>query len=167
MTDEVRDALRPAQIGKTVVLGVGNTMRSDDGVGPYVVNRLASIAQVSLSGTVFIDAGSAPEDFVEDIIAIRPSKIVIIDGADFGGYAGELRLIAEENIPSSTLTTHSFPLSITTRLIATETGCKVFFIGIQVKSTAFGESISKEICSGADSIVDFITKEALRGADYD
>ncbi|MBF0320530.1 MAG: hydrogenase 3 maturation endopeptidase HyCI [Nitrospirae bacterium] len=158
MTNEIRDALRPAQSGRTAILGVGNSMRMDDGVGPYIVNRLTSLP----ANIVCIDTGVCPENFVEDIIAFRPSKMIVIDAADFGGRCGEPRLIAEQDIPTYTLTTHSFPISITTRLIASETGCEVFFIGIQVKSTAFGEGISEEVYRGADSIIDCINRDCLQ-----
>jgi hydrogenase 3 maturation protease len=157
LTNEIRDALRPAQSGRTVILGVGNSMRSDDGVGPYIVKQIVS----SSADIVCIDVGVCPENFVGDIIDIRPSKVIVIDAADFGGRCGEPRLIAEQDIPGSTLTTHSFPISITTRLIASETGCEVFFIGIQVKSTAFGEGISEEVYMGADSVIDCINKDCL------
>ena len=50
---------------RTVVLGVGNTLKGDDGVGPLVCERLAG----KISATV-IDAGTVPENHIGPIAKV-------------------------------------------------------------------------------------------------
>ena len=89
LTGDVLEILNPCA-GDTLYLTVGNSFRKDDGVGPYLAARLATLP-VSV-----VDAGYTPENIVEQVIALKPSRIIVLDAADFGGRAGEVRVIPEE-----------------------------------------------------------------------
>ncbi|MCE1237001.1 MAG: hydrogenase maturation protease [Hyphomicrobiales bacterium] len=79
-----------------VVLGVGNTLLTDDGVGVLVVRELAEAAAARGEGrgegtpVVYHDGGTIG-------LALLPlienrSGVVLVDAADFGGELGEVRL---------------------------------------------------------------------------
>ncbi len=75
-----------------VVLGVGNTLLTDDGIGVHVVRELAEAeARTGARGTdvVFHDGGTIG-------LALLPlienaAGVILVDAADFGGSVGEVR----------------------------------------------------------------------------
>ncbi|MBI4711464.1 MAG: hydrogenase maturation protease, partial [Candidatus Omnitrophica bacterium] len=68
--------------GTSLFLTVGNLFRSDDGVGPYLASRLAGLP------VRVVDAGHTPENIIDQVIGLKPSRIIILDAADFGGRTG-------------------------------------------------------------------------------
>jgi len=147
LTVEVASLLKEAR-GTCLFLTAGNPYRCDDGVGPYIAGRLKALGITNV-----LDAGQTPEDIVDDAIARRPRRVVIFDAASFGGRAGEVRLIPEEMIPETTLSTHSIPLNVISQVIQTGTRAEMFFVGIQGRSFALGEGLSDEVRRAAEDIV--------------
>lgn len=130
-------------LSSSLVVTVGNALRSDDGAGPYIAGHCKSV----------IDAGERPERIVDRIIALKPKRVVFIDAADFQGFAGEVRVIDKELLPKTTLTTHMFPLPAVAQMITADCGAEVFFLGIQAKSFGLGEGLSAEAKESCDSII--------------
>lgn len=154
LTDEVKRALVPGSGGLTLIVTVGNSLRGDDGVGPYIASRVTN----PKPGLHILDAADRPEDCIDAAIAFHPAKTVILDAADFGGKPGEIRIIPQEAIPDSTLSTHTFPLKIITKILEQETGSSVFFIGIQPENVFWGEGLSESVLRTAEEIILFLTR---------
>jgi hydrogenase 3 maturation protease len=152
LTDDVRNVFLRAKNKKTLIITVGNSFRKDDGVGPYI----ASLLDPTETPFVILDAGDKPENIVDEVGMLEPDITMIIDAADFGGAPGEIRIIDEENIPDATLTTHTFPLKVVTKLLKDDTGCEIIFIGIQPKDVGYGEGLTKHVQSSADELIDLI-----------
>lgn len=69
-----------------LVIGCGNVLRGDDGVGPEVVRRLAGL---SLPRVCCVDAGMSGVDVV---LAMRGrDEVVIVDACRSGAPAGTIR----------------------------------------------------------------------------
>ncbi len=147
MKKEIEEALRPGT-GVTLIITAGNSFRQDDGVGPYIASGIRPTSTLKV-----INAGYTPENIIEEAVSLNPQSIVFIDAADFNSQAGDIRLIPEESIPETTVSTHMIPLNIISRLIADSIKSKIAFIGIQPKSTQFGEDMCPEVKSAADTIV--------------
>jgi hydrogenase 3 maturation protease len=156
LTDDVLKAFS-AFPGKTLFVTVGNSLRSDDGIGPFIAARL--------EGCAVIDAGVKPENIIEDATALKPTRIVIIDAADFGGEPGEAKIISREHIPETTLSTHTIPLPVVTALLEEDTGAEIIFIGIQPKSVEMGEGLSPEVEKTALEIINAIKEKQNLDAD--
>lgn len=131
-----------------VLLTAGNTFRCDDGVGPYIARRLKSGGRFSV-----MDAGQWPENIIDDLIALDPSYIMVVDAADFGGLCGEARLIPEGEIPETSLSTHAIPLSVVTGIVRASVKTGVAFIGIQVGNVGLGEGLSEDVKAAADVVI--------------
>ena len=131
-----------------VVLAVGNTLRSDDGVAAYIAVQLAV-----RPGLMVIDAGYSPENFIDQIVNFHPKRILIVDAADFQGRPGEIRLIDSADIPSTSLSTHSIPLSVVAAILSADSGAVINFLGIQPMSLAMGEGLSLPVKEAADEII--------------
>jgi hydrogenase 3 maturation protease len=132
-----------------LILTVGNEMMGDDGVGPWLARRLQ---EAPLAGWDVIDGQTTPENYLHEVRALEPERVVVVDAADAGMTPGEIYFLDEAAIDSLfIMTTHTLPLSF---LIAAlkEFVSEVRFIGIQPKVTAFGYPMSKEVQQAAETL---------------
>jgi len=158
LSPDIQKALTPKLNSKLLIITVGNELRCDDGVGPY-------IAQVFPDGVnkniCLINAGQHPENFLDQAVGINPDKIVIIDAADFQGQSGECRLFVTNNIPEKTLTTHIFPLKAIAKILEEDTKASIFFLGIQAESVELGQIMSEFVKKSANEIIDFLNSQHI------
>ncbi|MFH1542678.1 MAG: hydrogenase 3 maturation endopeptidase HyCI [bacterium] len=141
LTAEVKKALLTADL----IITIGNDLRSDDGLGPYIAKNCQS--------SKILDAFDKPENIIEPAIARKPKSVLIIDAADFGGQVGEALLVKSENIPDTTLSTHTFPLKVIAKMIETDAQAEVKFLGVQPRSVELGETMSVEVKMVAEEII--------------
>ncbi len=87
----------------TVVLGLGNPLMADEGVGVYLVDRLARMAE-RCPDVEFIDAGTGGMSVLH-LIEGR-SKVVFIDCAFMGEAPGGLRRFTPEEVRSTKVLAH-------------------------------------------------------------
>lgn len=127
--------------GKTIILGIGNVMKGDDGVGPILISRLKGKTKA-----ILLDCGELPENYTQPIIEARPDKIVIVDAADWNGPPGEIKLIDAEEINNISLSTHDSSLQIFINYLKKHLpGIDIIIIGIQTKRRGFLDSLSPEV----------------------
>lgn len=153
LTKEIENALKFE--GRTLLVTIGNSLRGDDGVGPFIADGIHS------KNTSFkvINAESTPENIVSDAVAFKPDKIIIIDAANFGGVTGEIKIIPLDKIAQySCLSTHNFPLHITFGIILKDTGATLTIIGIQGKKLDYEEGLSPEVKTMALNLIDYFNK---------
>ncbi|MDQ7821458.1 MAG: hydrogenase maturation protease [Candidatus Eremiobacteraeota bacterium] len=153
MTADIREALRPDPSHPVTIITVGNSLRGDDGVGPYIASRLPPLGE----GFFVLDAGQQPERIFYEAAGRPAPRAVILDAADFGGHAGEMRLFSIEEIPATTLSTHTFPLPVLASLLQKDCGSAVIFLGIQAVTFTMGEGLTVEVQRAADALVAFLT----------
>jgi hydrogenase maturation protease HycI len=149
---EVRRALLPSGTGKTVYVTVGNVLRGDDGVAPFIAGRLNAHRE----NIVVIDAGDRPEAVIHRVARERPSKTVIIDAADFHGEVGDVRFFPHQRIPGHPWSTHQFPLKWVAALLEQDTGSPVCFIGIQIQDATLGVSMNRSVRESAEKIIEYL-----------
>lgn len=154
LADNLTHLLTPQEFSHTLIITVGNCFRADDGVGPYIASGLRQSAKLSV-----IDAGYTPENVIDQAVRSSARIIIFIDAADFGGAPVELRLIDSEDIPESSLSTHSIPLPVVSRILHEDTKAKIYFIGIQPKSVEHKEGLSSAVKSAADTLIKHINQE--------
>ena len=135
------ETLRARFAGKrVVVLGVGNPMRGDDGVGACLADRL----QGRVKATV-VNAGDVPENYLGPVAADQPEVVVIVDAAELGTAPGEIAIIEANELAKTTLSTHNVSLSLFIEVLRSEVQADVFLLGVQPASTAFGAPLSPAI----------------------
>jgi hydrogenase 3 maturation protease len=148
LTADLQALLQPTATA-SLIITVGNTLRGDDAVGPYLSQQCERFKK----NWQLIAAGEHPENIIDQAVALKPQKIVIIDAADFKGVPGEARLIRGEDIPETALSTHTFPLKVLAKILAQDTGAAVFFLGIQAASFKLGNPMAPEVRQTTDEIV--------------
>lgn len=80
-------------LSKTLVLGIGNTLLTDEGVGVHVLNRLQSDCG-DYAGVEWLDGGTLSFTLANPIA--DNDNLLVIDAASFGAQAGEVRLFVGE-----------------------------------------------------------------------
>jgi len=148
----LQEVLKPDPERTTLIITIGNPLRKDDGVGPYLAELLAKRLPPGISLLNVYDRPEKSLDFVKK----DSGKIIIIDAADFGGEPGEIRIISEEEIFAMTLSTHNLPIPILYQALAEESGCTVFFVGIQPAHVSFGEGLNPQVEKAAREIANYI-----------
>lgn len=126
-----------------VVLGVGNTLLTDDGVGVLVVRELmAERAAVPDPAIAFHDGGTIG-------LALLPlienrKALILVDAADFGGSLGEVRLFEGDDMDALLRVKRSTPheiavsdLVLTAELIGTKPERRAM-VAVQVGDITLG-----------------------------
>jgi hydrogenase 3 maturation protease len=146
--EELRQWLSGAS--NIVVAGIGNAIRMDDFVGVKIVQDLTGKVSPKVH---LIECETVPESFMDEIVEIKPSHVLLVDAALLGLQPGEVRLYDAEkvaNIPS--ISTHTLPIRVfcdyLTRLIQT----KIALLLIQPKETDFGEVLSPVVTKSAEQV---------------
>ncbi len=132
-----------AMKGRTVVVGLGDRMKSDDGAGCLAAEILQR--EIRRRDVKIINAENAVENYLGVIEKFKPETVVVIDAADFGGKPGAMRVMEPEQLRETTTSTHSFSLPLLIQHIRSETGAECTVIGIQPRTTAFSEGLSREV----------------------
>ena len=129
-----------------ILLGIGNPLNGDDGVGIYVAERFRKDDWIPLA------CGTAPENFTGIIRKTRPSCLVLIDAAAMGISPGEYRIIPRDKIEDVSIGTHQLPLSFLIDFLS-DAASRILFIGIQPERTGTCEEISLPVREGADRLL--------------
>jgi hydrogenase 3 maturation protease len=139
-----------------VIMGIGNELNGDDGVGPYIADALAD-------STVFIvfNAGTQPDNFTGKITAMGPSHVVFVDAAMIDGEAGSTGVVPLETIDDVCFHTHYLPLMHIVKRLIDRCGCKVLVIGIRPVSMEPGDGLSPPVRQAADSLVSMLMSIGL------
>ena len=158
--DELRDFIRGAK--KIAILGIGNDLRSDDGLGLYIIERLS----IDDPRVMIENVGSVPEGFARNLAEFGAERVIMVDAADMMKPPGHTELVTKDRIGGINISTHSMPLSFLMMYLEQETGGKTVLIGIQPKSIQFGEGLTPEIQAVVDTIIktlERVVNEYLRG----
>jgi hydrogenase 3 maturation protease len=144
---------------RSVVMGIGNDLKGDDGVGWYVVEKLSR--NLGPRDNMHFIKVSVPENHVSEVRDFLPSVLIIIDSADFKGSPGDIRLIGEDEIAKTMGGTHTTPVTLFMRLLLEDPESfmpKIIFVGIQKKRTDFGTPMSREVKRAGERIVKLIER---------
>ena len=138
-----------AQAKKIAILGVGNDLRTDDGVGLFIINNL-SIRHPNL---LIENVGSVPEAFARPLADFGATRIILIDAADMNKNPGYIELVTKNQITGIAISTHRMPLSLLMTYLEQQTKGETLLLGIQPKNVQFGEGLSLEIEEAARKII--------------
>lgn len=140
--------------GKVVILGIGNVLRSDDGVGVVLANRIKD----KVPFTVW-DVGVSPENYLGKIIKERPDTVIIIDAVDFGGLPGEFKVLEAEDIKTANLFfTHNASISLAINYLKSNLKTDIIILIIQPKTISFGDKLSSEVNRALEELENWFSR---------
>lgn len=144
-----------------VVIGIGNSALSDEGVGCRVAQKVAKKAPPWVE---VMDAGlRGPE--LPDLIKGK-KKAVIVDAVDAGGPAGTVyRFRPDQAVPQGTdphYSLHQGNILLYVKLAEALDMCPddVVLIGIQPKTLLPGEKLSPDVEKAVDKAANLVLAEA-------
>jgi len=146
-------AVEPGNPPRIAILGIGNTYRSDDGVGVLIARALSEHKCARADHLLIVEAGHAPENRAGELRKFAPDLVLFIDAAEMGEQPGTVQWIPEESIDGMSASTHSLPLSMLSRYLTLELNCKVILLGIQPASNDVGETVSMEVLEAINEVV--------------
>jgi hydrogenase 3 maturation protease len=148
----VQDALEEwiTDAGKVVVAGIGNPIRRDDFVGVKIVQDLEGKVSKNVS---LIECETVPESFMQEIVDLKPSHVLLVDAAILDLKPGETRLVFPEQVTDfPAITTHVLPLRIFCEYVTNMAEAKIALLLIEPENTEFGEGLTQKVQTAAEKI---------------
>jgi len=147
------------------VLGVGNVLTSDDGLGPYVIRVLEARYDFP-DGVEVIDVGTPGLDFtpfLSDALAV-----IVLDTVRSDAAPGTLRLYRDAEIvaspPPSRMNPHEPGLR--EALMATEltdsSPREILLVGVVPETTEGGTRLSRPVADAVPKVVEVVIDELAR-----
>lgn len=138
-------------------MGVGNELKSDDGVGPFVVKKLKE-QNIENDNLLFIDAKTVPENFTGKIRKENPTHLIIVDACLMDLNPGDIKIVEKHEFANIGISTHSMSLSFFVRYLEKDTDIRIIFVGIEPETMDWGAKPTSEV---EKSAIEFI--ETLKG----
>ncbi|MBN2273016.1 MAG: hydrogenase maturation protease [Bacteroidales bacterium] len=135
--------------GNTLKLfvGIGNVLRSDDGVGVYIAQRIKE-----RDGIKILVVEVSIENYIGPVNAIHPDELILIDAVNFDKDPGYFALHTPDKLLDYTTNTHNISL----KKLMGFFDSNVWILGIQPENVDFGENISPLVRHAADEIIELI-----------
>jgi len=153
-----------------LILGLGNPLRKDDGIGPRVIDELN--ARKLPEGITTLDGGTGGLDILQIIEGW--SDVVIVDAADIDAGQGQIapgefvRFTPKQvqlTESSDAFSLHHAGLAEVLSLArALERRLpSIVIFAVQPKDVGWGEGLSPEVERGLPALVEAVLREATRG----
>jgi len=143
------------KIKKYILMGIGNQLRDDDGIGNFIAKNFQDPEWLSL------DCEMVPENFTSLVKKVKPELLVLLDGVEMDLPPGEIRIIDPDKIQLMHLTTHYMPLSFLISYLEKFTK-EVIFLGIQPKTIDYSPSLSPEVLKSRQKIMQVLKNRDFR-----
>ncbi|MCM8799652.1 MAG: hydrogenase maturation protease [Candidatus Omnitrophica bacterium] len=127
--------------GKLAVLGMGNILCGDDGIGSLLAKRLIKRGFQNV-----YDGSISPENYLIKIIRENPKTIIIVDAIDFGGKPFEIKILRNNNFyENKFFLTHDSSLKFIIDFFINHKIKNILVLAIQPKKIGLGKTLSKEL----------------------
>jgi hydrogenase maturation protease len=146
---------------RVAVVGIGNILLKDEGIGVHIARRLREALPIDKISLEVIDGGTSPEVFflVEGV-----DKLVLIDAVKGGGSPGSVYLFHPEDIvpeEKHPISAHDMDLMYNLKMMELS-GVKpkeVVIVGVEPKDMSEGMELSPELSEKIPQIIKVITDE--------
>jgi hydrogenase maturation protease len=153
----------PGEPSKVVVLGLGNILHSDDGVGPQAISRLRQDPRV-LSDVSLIDGGTLGLELLTYVWDC--SYLLVLDAVDVGQPPGTLVRMSGQELRALPGEGSVHQLGVADLLVALRVLAKrapeVVLLGVQPASTEWGTELSPAVTAILPALADAAIAELGR-----
>ena len=141
---------------QVLVLGAGNLLMGDDGVGVHVARALQSLPAIPGEMDIqVLDVGTSPDIA---ILAERADHVIIVDAVRGGGLPGTVYVLGPEDLAWESrdgLSLHQRSLADSLgELAIAGPGHHPTIIGIEPKSIALGTELSPEVAARLPQVME-------------
>jgi hydrogenase maturation protease len=141
---------------KIAIIGLGNPLRMDDGIGIKLLDRLRKDNDLSKKDISFIDGGSGGFNLL--YVLEKYSKVVLLDAVDFKSSSGDCFFYNIKDIDfitkNSNFSTHESDFSKIIDLSEKlkNKADKIFLFGVQPSDLSYGMDLSIDLKDSFDGI---------------
>ena len=154
--DDLKARIKEKVRGHVAIVGIGNILRGDDGLGPKFIELLSARQWKSVN---LFDCGTAPENYIFSILVTSCDTVVLIDAADLGGQPGEIKVLGLDEIKGISFSTHNPSPRLFTDLLKTgKDDLNIFVVSIQPKTTNLGEGLSEDVLKSLNALADIFSE---------
>lgn len=160
--------------GPIVVLGVGNVLLGDDGVGVHVVRALERLAQRGLvelpPGTRLVDGGTLGLDLLPLVSSAR--ALVLVDAVDRGHAPGAVEVLPGDALTRASAVGISPQRAgvgdlLAARSVAGGLPKAIALVGVQVGEIGIGSgltgSVRAAVPAAVDAVIDVLRRPEAAG----
>jgi hydrogenase maturation protease len=148
---------------KYVVLGLGNTLHSDDGVGPQAIERMRSEARVP-EDVALIEGGTLGLELLTYIWDC--SYLLVLDAVDVGQPPGTLVRMSSQELQTLPGKGSVHQLGVADLLVALRVLARrpptVVLLGVQPATSDWGTELSPAVEAAMGSLVEAAVAELTR-----
>lgn len=153
---------------KVVIVGVGNPLRGDDGIGPYIIQNLKEILEFGGfnqdTNLELLDCGEAPENYLQPILNAKPQMLLVIDAADMGESPGTLKFFKKEALCGLSISTHNASLALFLDYVKNHSPkTEIILLLLQPFKRVLGEELSPPVRKSGENfarrLVESITRK--------
>jgi hydrogenase maturation protease len=149
--------MNPKMSPKTLVLGLGNLVHTDDGVGVHAVEALRGDVRIPAE-VGLLDGGTQGLNLLHHLSGI--SRLLVIDAIDAGQPAGTLLRFEGKSLRGLPGKASVHQLGFSDLMIALQllddAPDEVIVLGIQPNSTEWGAELSPSVASALPPLVDLV-----------
>ncbi len=143
------------------IIGLGNPLKSDDGVGILLINEIQK-KDIPSDVEVF-DAGTGGMKILHLLNDVE--KALIVDAIHFGGKPGDSVFFKPEEVESLNKSQSSHDANFLEVLELSKTleeaPKEIIIMGIEPKDTSFGEEVSSEIENKIPNLTNDLFEKAM------
>lgn len=152
---EALDRAYAERAPRVAVLGLGNTLLGDDGVGPEVAQRLQRDFSFP-TDTAVVDLGTPGLDLTPYLLDVE--SVLFVDAVDFDAQPGTVRMLSREEVLATTLSPRVSPhdpgvqhaLQIVE--LVQERRLDVSVLGVKPSDVTLGRSLSPAVIAALPSL---------------
>lgn len=151
---------------RAVVLGVGNLLMADEGVGPHAITALEKRYETPSQAT-FIDGGTSAMELLDDMASA--DLLLIVDAVASGKVPGTVVRLAGDDVPrffTTKLSPHQVGIAdvLATLAITDESPKETIIIGVEPARLAMGMELSAVVEAAMPRVLGHVVDElGLRG----
>ena len=142
---------------KTLVLGLGNLLLADEGVGVHVAQRL--LDSEAIDDVVVLDVGNAVLDALPAIAAA--DKVIVVDAMKGGGLPGTVYRLSIEDCSSAGPigSVHGFDMKSVLHLVGRKEPPEVTVIGIEPEVIGWSTELSLAVAEALPDVMATVRQE--------
>jgi hydrogenase 3 maturation protease len=138
---------------KILFVGVGNLLRQDDGIGPYISSRIRESDNIKV-----INVEVSLENYIGKINSVDHDTLVLIDCVDMKKPPGTYELMPVTQVKDLTFNTHNISLKRISEFFRNE----VLILAVQPENIGFGENLSYIVQDAGNKIIEIINKKEVK-----
>ena len=154
---------------RTVIVGVGNVLLKDEGIGVHVVRALQEMSLASPEGEVeVVDGGTSPDAFD---MAEGADRLIIVDAACGGGEPGTIYRFAPDGLseePKLLTSLHDLGLLDSLRMMESvgNPPRDTVIIGVEPAEVDWGLELTPTLRGKLPDVVRLVVEEQARSGSH-